>query len=301
MDFLSAFGNGMLNWAGNLLGFGFTGWNACISVAYKFLLKNPRRGFGGGWDMVTGEIYMVMETLAASLLVLYFVLGWLRESVDIRNNFTLENMFRFFVRFAIAGAMVTSAVSFAAGISDISVAVVAQCAQVQVQDGDPGDVFAAVRVAIEDDEDDGGGTLMVCGLVCLLASLVGMAVILICGVNIIITVMSRVFRLLLCIPFAPVAFSGFAGGQEFSQMGIAWLKAFTGYAFEAVVIAVALSLTLSMFGDMSIMDGLAHDTTTAYYVGYALLMVVNCCLPMTACCACVKGAETVVRKCLGLG
>jgi hypothetical protein len=222
--------------------------------------------------------------------------------VDIRNNFTLENMIRFFVRFAIAGAMVTSAASFAAGISDVSVAVVAKCAEAQLDSSEEaGDVFATVRTAIEDDEDDGGGTLVICGLVCLLAALVGMAVMIICGINIIITVLSRVFKLLLCVPFAPVAFAGFAGGQEFSQMGIAWLRAFTGYAFEAVVIAIALKLTTSMFGDMSIMSGLAHDNTTAYYVGYALLMVVNCCLQMVACSTCIKGAETIVRKCLGLG
>ena len=28
-----------------------------------------------------------------------FVIGWCRESIDIRTDFTLENMFRFFIRF----------------------------------------------------------------------------------------------------------------------------------------------------------------------------------------------------------
>lgn len=303
MDFISSMGTALLNMAGSLLGFGYSGWSTCVELGEKYLSKNPRNGFGGGWSAVTSPagVYGIMETLAASLLVLYFVLGWLNESIDIRNNFTLENMFRFFVRFAIAGTMVTSATSFASGISDISVAVVTQCAQVQVQETEPQEVFASVKTAVEDEGDDGGGTLLACGLICLIGSLFGMVIIIVCGINILITVLSRTFRLLLCIPFAPVAFAGFAGGHEFSQMGIAWLKAFTGYAFEAVVIAVSIYLSMNMFGDLSILKALTNDHTLNYYIGYALLTVVNCCIPMIACSACVKGAENVVRRCLGLG
>ena len=131
----------------------------------------------------------------------------------------------------------------------------------------------------------------------LIGGLIGGMVIIVCGVSIVLAVLSRLFKLLLCIPFAPVAFAGFAGGGEFSQSGIAWIRTFIGYALEAVVIALAITISFGLFKDASLFSTGSKDTGVVAMV----LMICEYCMPMITASACVKGAEITVRRCLGLG
>ena len=103
------------------------------------------------------------------------------------------------------------------------------------------------------------------------------------------------FFLLLCIPFAPVAFAGFAGGHELSQSGIAWIRTYLSYALEAVVIVLAITLSFGLFADASLFQETDVNLVTL------LLKICEFCVPMVTACACVKGANLVVRRCLGLG
>ena len=131
----------------------------------------------------------------------------------------------------------------------------------------------------------------------MLGGFFGGAVIMVCGVSLVLSVLSRLFRLLLCVPFAPAAFAGFAGGHEFAQTGIAWLRTFIGYALEAVVIALAISISYGMFKDANIFSAGAKSGS----IVSLLLLICGYCMPMVTACACVKGAEMTVRRCLGLG
>lgn len=302
MGLLEGAGTMMLNLAGGLMNVGYSGWRGCVGITNQILVQNPTTI--SGWSVVgpSSAIYTIMATIGASLLVLYFVLGWLRESVDIRNNFTLENMFRFFVRFAIAATLVSSAHSLATGIVDCSVAIVTQVADTNAQNmNEAGDVFASVKTALEDEGDEDGWMIVICGMICLLLSVFAAVIIIINGVKIIITVMQRIFKLLISIPFAPVSLAGFAGGGEFSQIGTAWLKGFIGYSMEAVVIAIALKISLSMFGGLSVVSHLQSGSQdTIYYITFAVLSVVDCCLPIIAANACTSGAENIVRHVMGI-
>ena len=102
---------------------------------------------------------------------------------------------------------------------------------------------------------------------------------------------------MLCIPLAPVAFAGFAGGTEFSQTGIAWLRTFIGYALEAVVIALAISISFGLFQDANLFGTAGAEVTMVTLI----LQICEYCMPMITACTCVKGAEMTVRRCLGLG
>lgn len=303
MGLIESAGTMMLNLAGSMMKIGYSGWEGCIEITNQILVQNPQNG--DGWNVVgpSSGIYTLMSTIGASLLVLYFVLGWLKESIDIRNNFTLENMFRFFVRFAIAATIVSSAASLATGMIDCSVAMVSQVAENNAQNMEEvGDVFSSVKLALEDEGDEDGWMIVICGMICLLLSIFGSVIVIINGVKIIITVMQRIFKLLIAVPFAPVSLAGFAGGHEFSQMGIAWVKTFIGYALEAVVIAVALQISLVLMGNLSIVSSLSSDNPdTIYYITFATLSVVDACLPMIAANACTSGAENIVRHVMGVG
>ena len=292
---LESIGKSLLDVGEWFLQTGYTLWKNSGKLTLNYVKISPMAQ-SGAWGTVTGSVYQMSLAIAASLAVLFFVMGWLRESIDIRNNFTLENMFRFFVRYAITASLIVNSLALVTGICECATAVTSQIS-VNMESKDVENVFETVRDQLEDDDDADGGTWIGMGLAGMLGGFFGGAVIMVCGVSLVLSVLSRLFRLLLCVPFAPVAFAGFAGGHEFAQTGIAWLRTFIGYALEAVVIALAISISYGMFTDANMFAAGAKSGS----IVSLLLLICGYCMPMVTACACVKGAEMTVRRCLGLG
>ena len=158
-------------------------------------------------------------------------------------------------------------------------------------------VFDNMEDSLKATDDSEGAAWFSGGLIALIGGAVGMFTILISGVELAVTVIKRLFKVYMCVPFAPVALAGFAGGREFSQTGIAWLKTFTAYCLEAFVIALAIKLSYGLFSSAALNFTVRDSDITVQM----LLAIFNLCMPMVATAACVKGADGVVRSCLGLG
>ena len=292
---LESIGSGMMDTGEWMLQGGYGMWKSCSEVTMEYVKKSPMAETNA-WAIVTGNIYSLSLGIAASLAVLFFVMGWLRESIDIRNNFTLENTFRFFVRFAITASLIVNSLALINGVASCATAVV-NTMNVQMEESSAEGIFDDLRQAIEEDDSADGGTWLAIGFGSMIGGLLGGLVIIVCAVTLVLTDLSRQFKLLLCIPFAPVAFAGFAGGAEFSQSGIAWLRTFIGYALEAVVIALAISISFGLFQDASLFGTSGAEVNMVTLI----LQICEYCMPMITACACVKGAEMTVRRCLGLG
>ena len=292
---LESIGRSLLDVGEWFLKTGYTLWKNAGKLTLDYVKISPM-SLSGAWGVVTGSVYQMSLAIAASLAVLFFVMGWLRESIDIRNNFSLENMFRFFIRYAITASLIVNSLSLVTGICECATAITQQIS-VNMDSAEVESVFDTVREDLEADDDADGGTWIGMGLAGMLGGFFGGAVIMVCGVSLVLSVLSRLFKLLLCIPFAPAAFAGFAGGHEFAQTGIAWLRTFIGYALEAVVIALAIAISYGMFSDANMFtNGVESGSIVSL-----LLLICGYCMPMVTACACVKGAEMTVRRCLGLG
>lgn len=277
---------------------GYNVWEKCCSITVNYLKVSPVSGGGNAWSIVTGSIFSISMGIAASLSILFFVIGWLNESIDVRNNFSLENMFRFFVRYVITASLIVNSLALVQGVVDCSTALVST---VNVSEGSMKadkveNVFNDLQKTMEDDNATGTEWLGT-GIISMIAGLFGGIVILVCGVQLILAVLSRLFKMYLCIPFGPVALSSFAGGHTLSQTGISWIRTLFAYALEAVVIAIAIKISFGLFADGSMM---VSGSDTGGALG-AILTIVEYCLPMITACACVKGAEATIRRCLGLG
>ena len=90
---------------------------------------------------------------------------------------------------------------------------------------------------------------------------------------------------------------GFCRRAKISQTGIAWLKTFTAYCLEAFVIALAIKLSFGLFASAA----LNFTIDSADITVQMMLAIFNLSMPMVATAACVKGADGVVRSCMGLG
>ena len=277
---------------------GYHVWEKCCKITTDYLKVSPVTGGGNAWAIVTGNLFNISMGIAASLSILFFVIGWLNESIDVRNNFTLENMFRFFIRYIITATLIVNSLALVRGTVDCSTALVSavNVSASSMQGESVENVFEDLKKTMEDDKATGTEWLGT-GIISMIAGLFGGIVILVCGVQLILAVLSRLFKMYLCIPFGPVALSSFAGGHTISQTGISWIRTLLAYALEAVVIAIAIRISFGLFADGAVMSG---SDTVSGALG-AILTIVEHCLPMITACACVKGAEATIRRCLGLG
>lgn len=282
-----AAGNGLVSAGEGMMSAGIDVWKSCADAVLRYSTQDPT-SMGTVWTNVS-RIYNLFLGIGASLLTLYFVIGWLRESIDIRNNFSLENIFRFFIRLALTASALTNALSLIQSVMRLSALLAGEVGMTITSNYSTRDIFKPIVEGVE------GVELLGVGFLCLIGGLIGMMIIAVCGVVIILSVLTRFFKIFMCIPFAPPALASFAGGQGLSQTGVAWIKTFIGYCLEVVVIALALMLAFSFFAG-------GNNFFTASRDGFSgvVLGILNICMPMLTAVACVKGAESILRKTLGL-
>ena len=80
--------------------FGF--WNHQASLVFSLLWQSPVDFKGGGpWGMIE-SVEPVFVAVGSSLVVLFFVIGFCSESVDIREDMRFEVILRMFIRLALA-------------------------------------------------------------------------------------------------------------------------------------------------------------------------------------------------------
>ena len=80
--------------------FGF--WNKQISLVFALLGQSPESFKGGGPWAAIEKINPVFVAVGSSLVVLFFVIGFCAESVDIKEDMRFETILRMLIRVGIA-------------------------------------------------------------------------------------------------------------------------------------------------------------------------------------------------------
>ena len=80
--------------------FGF--WNNQISLVFSMLGQSPVNFKGGGpWAIIEG-IEPIFVAVGSSLVVLFFVIGFCSESVDVKEEMRFEAILRMLIRLGLA-------------------------------------------------------------------------------------------------------------------------------------------------------------------------------------------------------
>ena len=170
------FGMAMAKGGEAVLGLGGAAWVSAGKVVQKYIAQNPASGSIGGWQTVSA-LYVTFSGIAVSLTCLFFVIGWCRESIDIRANFTLENMFRFFIRFILTSQAIVYGLNLIRDFMGLIAVLTAGIATPMVEVSSDG-VFTGVMDNLE------GAECLVPGLLFLLGGIIGAAVVLVCSIKI---------------------------------------------------------------------------------------------------------------------
>ena len=101
-----------------------------------------------------------------------------------RNNFTLENMFRFFIRYIITATLIVNSLALVRGTVDCSTALVSvvNVSSSSMTGTEVENVFDDLIQKMEDDDANGTQWLGT-GIISMIAGLFGGIVILVCGVQ----------------------------------------------------------------------------------------------------------------------
>ena len=85
--------------------FGF--WNNQVNLVFELLGQSPQTFKGGGpWGVIEG-VEPLFVGIGSALVVLFFVIGFCAESVDIREEVRFESILRMFIRVALAQWLVS--------------------------------------------------------------------------------------------------------------------------------------------------------------------------------------------------
>ena len=263
--------------------FGF--WNNQISLVFSMLGQSPVSFKGvGPWAIIEG-IEPIFVAVGSSLVVLFFVIGFCSESVDVKDEMRFESILRMFIRLGLAEWFVANNVTimkaFFTSIGNLVNLMSAGTTVTLSIDSTQADVIKNL----------GFGESLV---MLILAALLSIIVI-ICGFFIIYTVYFRFLKILIIVPLGAIAFSTMGGNRMVSHTAVTYCKYFLSVVMEAVTMALAI-IVCNAF----ISAGL--PAFTGSYADWAKTLIYLCEMTFTIAMTVgsVKGAQSLTSKALGL-
>lgn len=263
--------------------FGF--WNNQISLVFSMLGQSPVNFKGGGpWGIIAG-IEPIFVAVGSSLVVLFFVIGFCSESVDVKEEMRFEVILRMLIRLALAEWFVANNVTimkaFFTSIGNLVNLISAGNTTTLTIDSTQADIIKNLGF---------GESLVMLILTALLS-----IIIIICGFFIIYTVYFRFLKILVIVPLGAIAFSTMGGNRTVSNTVVTYCKYFLSVVFEAVTMALAIIICNAFInaGLPSFTGGYADWAQTLIY-----LCEMTFTIAMTV--GSVKGAQSLTSKAFGL-
>lgn len=263
--------------------FGF--WNSQVSLVFALLGQSPASFKGGGpWALVE-SVEPIFVGVGSSLVVLFFVIGFCSESVDIREEMRFEVILRMLIRLGIAEWFVANNITimkafFSTVGNLVNVLSAGQYTTLSIN-GAQADVIKELGF---------GESLIMLILAALLS-----VIVIICGFFMIYTVYFRFLKLMVIVPIGSIAFSTMAGNRNVAHTASSYAKYFLSVVFEAVTMALAIMLCNAF-----ISSGL--PSFTGGYADWAQTLIYLCEMTFTVALTVgsVKGAQSLTSKALGL-
>ncbi len=263
--------------------FGF--WNNQISLVFSMLGQSPVAFKNGGpWNVVQG-IQPVFVAVGASLVVLFFVIGFCSESVDIREEMRFEVILRMLIRLTLAEWLVVNNMTIMKSIFTsignwVNLLASDSSSTLQI-DSTQADIIKNL----------GFGESLIMLIIAALLSII----IIICGFFVIYTVYFRFLRLLVIVPLGAIAFSTMGGNRTVSNTVVTYSKYFLSVCFEAVTMAIAIVVCNAFIN-----AGL--PTFAGSYADWTQTLISLCemtfAIALTV--GSIKGAQTLTGRVFGL-
>lgn len=263
--------------------FGF--WNNQVSLVFAMLSQSPVDFKGGDpWAIIEG-IEPIFVAVGSSLVVLFFVIGFCSESIDIREEMRFEVILRMLIRLGLAEWFVANNVtimkSFFTAVGNLVGLLSAGSYTTLEIDSTQADII----------ENLGFGESLIMLILAALLSII----IIICGFFMIYNVYFRFLKLLIIVPMGSLAFSTMGGNRAVNHTVAAYCKYFLSVTLEAVTMALAI-IVCNAFVNAGL------PAFTGSYSDWAQTLIYLCEMTFTIALTVgsVKGAQSLTSKAFGL-
>lgn len=262
-------------------------WNDKLSEIWRLISESPETFKGGGiWDVMV-DINGALKAIGYALLVLFFLMGIMRQFNSFQEIKRPEQALKLFVRFALAKAAITYGLDLMLAMFKIVQGIITKIMETS---GFTGSQNISLPQSMID-------TIESCGfwesIPLWAVTLIGSLLVWVLSFVMILTVYGRFFKMFIYVAVAPIPLATF-GGEETSHIGKSFLKTFAAVCLEGSVIVLAC-IIYSMFASSppSVSASASAVTQVWTYVGellFNMLVLVGT----------IKLSDRVVREMMGL-
>lgn len=275
------------NWIVENLTNALNTWNEKLSEIWRLLTESPQSFKGGSIWNVMVNINDALKAIGYALLVLFFLMGIMRQFNSFSELKRPEQALKLFLRFVLAKAAVTWGLDLMMAMFTIAQGIVAKIMETSGVAGQGG--MSLPQSMID--------TIEACGFwesVPLWAvTLIGSLIVTILSFIMIMTVYGRFFKIYIYAAIAPIPLSSFAG-EETSHVGKSFIKSYAAVCLEGVIIVLACIIYSLFAASPPSVDPSATAVTQVWkYVGeliFNMLVLVGT----------IKLSDRVVRDMIGL-
>ena len=275
------------NWIVENINNALSTWNDKLSELWRLLTESPETFKDGTIWQVMVNINGALKAIGYALLVLFFLIGVIKQFNSFQEMRRPEQVFKLFLRFALAKAVVTYGLDLMIAIFNIVQGII-------------GEIIASSGISGEGEmylPESMIQTIESCGFwesVPLWAvTLIGSLIVTVLSFIMILTVYGRFFKIYLYSAIAPIPLSTFAG-EETSHIGRSFFKSFAAVCMEGAIIVLACIIYSLFAASPPSVDVSASAVTQVWtYVGeliFNMLVLVGT----------IKLSDRVVREMMGL-
>ena len=257
-------------------------WNDKVSLVFELLGQSPTEFKDGGpWEVIS-NIEPIFVAVGSSLVVLFFVIGFCSESIDVKEEIRFETVLRMLMRLSISEWLVANNVTIMKAFFESIGALVGLI----TNSGSP-----KLKIPNEQQEIIEGLGFGESLLMMILAVIIAL-VIIFCGFMLIYTVYFRFLKILVIVPFGAIAFSTTSGNRMVSHTAVTY---FLAVLLEAVTMALAIIVCNAFLS-----AGLPSFTSDYADWTKALMYMCELTFGVAMTVGSVKGAQELTTKMLGL-
>lgn len=262
-------------------------WNDKLSEIWRLISESPETFKGGGiWDVMV-DINGALKAIGYALLVLFFLMGIMRQFNSFQEIKRPEQALKLFVRFALAKAAITYGLDLMLAMFRIVQGIITKIMEAS---GFTGSQNITLPQSMID-------TIESCGfwesIPLWAVTLIGSLLVWVLSFVMILTVYGRFFKMFIYVAVAPIPLATF-GGEETSHIGKSFLKTFAAVCLEGTVIVLAC-IIYSMFAASPPSVSASASAVTQVWTCVGELLFNMLVLVGT-----IKLSDRVVREMMGL-
>lgn len=262
-------------------------WNEKL-IEIWLLLTQDIQIFKGGviWNIIE-KVHEALLAIGLALLVLFFVMGIVKNFTNFNEIKRPEQAAKLFIRFALARGLVVYGMELMLAIFDIVQGIIIQITQTVGL----GNVNQTVLPQEIIDAVNGCGFLESIPLWAV--TLLGGIFITVLSFVLILTVYGRFFRIYMYTAISPIPLS-FAAGEATQNVAVTFIKSYAGVCLEGAIIVLACIIYTAFTSSPPVVDSTASTASMVWsYVGviiFNMLILVGT----------VKMSDRVVKDMMGL-